>query len=174
MNRGDRTVQWSVAATPEGSARFAYSERGFCVLTIHTAEEAFLARVKRLTGHQPVRRGPDGVAGAYARLITGWFQGHDPDAPIDLRGLSRFQQRVLRTLQQVPRGRVVTYGHLATRIGRPGAARAVGQAVANNPVALLIPCHRVVPKHGGVGHYSSGGTAVKQRLLQAEGVSELR
>lgn len=89
--------------------------------------------------------------------------------PIDLRGLTRFQQKVLKILQQTPRGEVRTYAWLARKSGRPKAARAVGNAMARNPVPILIPCHRVVPTAGGIGNYGLGA-AMKRRLLLSEGV----
>jgi methylated-DNA-[protein]-cysteine S-methyltransferase len=89
--------------------------------------------------------------------------------PIDLSSLSEFQQTVLRTLQQVPRGEVRSYTWLARKAGRPRAARAVGNTMARNPVPILIPCHRIVPAKGGIGNYGMG-SALKRKLLQREGV----
>jgi methylated-DNA-[protein]-cysteine S-methyltransferase len=81
-----------------------------------------------------------------------------------------FQQRVLRAEAQVPRGRVTTYGRLAGCIGAPGAARAVGHALAYNPFPLIIPCHRAVRSDGGLGGFQ-GGLSMKRRLLEMEGVA---
>jgi methylated-DNA-[protein]-cysteine S-methyltransferase len=64
---------------------------------------------------------------------------------------------------------VITYAELARRAGSPGAARAVGSAMAANPLPVVIPCHRVVRSDGGAGDYSAGGTAVKRRMLRTEG-----
>jgi methylated-DNA-[protein]-cysteine S-methyltransferase len=75
---------------------------------------------------------------------------------------------VLRALARVSYGRTVTYGELAARVGQPRGARAVGQAMARNPVPLVIPCHRVVASGGGLGGYG-GGLALKRRLLDLEG-----
>jgi O-6-methylguanine DNA methyltransferase len=90
--------------------------------------------------------------------------------PLDLSGLSPFHRRVLRAALRIPYGRTVTYSDLARRVGRPAAARAVGQAMARNPVPLVIPCHRVVAAGGGLGGYS-GGLALKRRLLALEGAA---
>ena len=90
--------------------------------------------------------------------------------PIDLCGLSDFQTKVLKTLQEVPRGNVRTYAWLARKAGRPGAARAVGNTMARNPVPILIPCHRVVPSSGGTGNYGLGKSR-KRELLSLEGVA---
>ena len=87
--------------------------------------------------------------------------------PVDLSGLPAFQRRVLETLRRVPYGRTITYGRLASEAGRPRAARAVGQAMAHNPVPLIVPCHRVVASSGGLGGFG-GGLALKRRLLALE------
>lgn len=94
-----------------------------------------------------------------------------PDLPLDLSTGTAFQRDVWQALRGIPAGEVRTYGEIAGTAGRPGAARAVGNAVAANPIVLLVPCHRVVPASGGVGGYSAvGGPGLKRELLQAEGV----
>ncbi|MBW6399677.1 methylated-DNA--[protein]-cysteine S-methyltransferase [Roseomonas sp. HJA6] len=90
-----------------------------------------------------------------------------PDLPLALRG-TPFQKAVWAALRQIPPGRTATYAEVAARIGRPGAARAVARACAANPVALVIPCHRVVPAAGGVGGWRWGATR-KHALLMREG-----
>ncbi len=80
-----------------------------------------------------------------------------------------FQQKIYKLLRKIPPGQHISYGALASRAGRPGAARAVGSAMANNPIALIIPCHRVVKADGSLGQYSApGGTDLKQKLLDIE------
>ena len=87
-----------------------------------------------------------------------------------LRDLTAFEQSVLRVLKSAPRGRVTTYGELARASGRPGAARAVGNALHKNPDAPRVPCHRVVKSGGYSGGYA-GGPKKKTALLRAEGVA---
>ena len=90
------------------------------------------------------------------------------DVAVDLR-VPPFEREVLEEVRRIPPGETRSYSDIARRNGRPGAARAVGNAVAHNPTPLVIPCHRVVPMHGGVGNYSAtGGTRTKQRLLSRE------
>ncbi len=82
-----------------------------------------------------------------------------------------FCQAVWKACAQIPRGQVRTYGWVARSIGKPGAARAVGQALAKNPFAPAVPCHRVVGADGRLTGFSApGGVAAKRRLLQREGV----
>lgn len=91
-------------------------------------------------------------------------------ADLDLDGMNGFAQRTLTACREIPRGRVMTYGGLAAALGAPGAARAVGNAMASNPFALIIPCHRVIRNGGGLGGFGGGGPAMKRRLLEQEGV----
>ncbi|MFA6213930.1 MAG: MGMT family protein [Candidatus Micrarchaeia archaeon] len=94
------------------------------------------------------------------------FTGKQREA---LAKLTSFQQKVLMACAKIPKGKTMTYGELARAIGRPCAARAVGGALAINPLAPLIPCHRVVRADGGLGGYSAkGGRARKLLLLKKE------
>jgi O-6-methylguanine DNA methyltransferase len=88
----------------------------------------------------------------------------------DLRGLTEFQQSVLRKTREIPRGQVRPYGWVAREIGHPAAVRAVGTALANNPIPYFIPCHRVVRTDGEIGNYGGGGPEAKKSILAMEGV----
>jgi methylated-DNA-[protein]-cysteine S-methyltransferase len=102
--------------------------------------------------------------------LADYFAGRPPTLPtLDLKG-SEFQRTVWRALLEIPWGEVRTYGQLAEALGRPGAARAVGAANAENPVAILVPCHRVVAAGGRLGGYS-GGLQLKRALLAHEAAS---
>ena len=90
-------------------------------------------------------------------------------ADIDTSRLYPFQKTVLLCERQIPYGRVSTYGRLAVKIGNPGAARAVGMALARNPFPLIIPCHRTIQANGSLGGFQ-GGVKLKRRLLEIEGV----
>ncbi len=88
----------------------------------------------------------------------------------DLRGLTPFSQAVLRKTLEISRGQVRPYGWVAREIGHPAAVRAVGTALANNPIPYFIPCHRVIRSDGVIGNYGGGGPEAKKQILSLEGV----
>src|SRR5438132_5821888 len=88
----------------------------------------------------------------------------------DLRRLTPFSQAVLRKTLEIPRGQVRPYGWIAREIGHPAAVRAVGTALANNPIPYFIPCHRVIRTDGIIGNYGGGGPEAKAKILTLEGV----
>ena len=89
--------------------------------------------------------------------------------PVSIDNLCRFSRKVLSTCRNIEFGRTVSYSHLAEKSGSPAAGRAVGNALAKNPLPLIIPCHRVVRVDGGIGGFTApGGTALKIRLLEHE------
>lgn len=104
-----------------------------------------------------------------ARELAAYWQ--DPrqrfGVPLDLQG-TPFQREVWRSLSEIPAGRTVSYADIAARIGRPRAVRAVGAAVGANPVAIIVPCHRVIGRDGSLTGYA-GGLARKTTLLRHEG-----
>jgi methylated-DNA-[protein]-cysteine S-methyltransferase len=116
---------------------------------------------------------PGRIDMALAQRIDAYFQG-DLDAladvPVDVSGLPPFRQEVLTALRDVRGGTFTSYGKLAVEIGRPGAARAVGQAVATNPIPVVIPCHRVLAADGSLGGFS-GGLERKRWLLTHEQIA---
>ena len=89
------------------------------------------------------------------------------DLTLDLSGLTDFRRDVLMRTARLPFGATLSYGELAAAVGRPGAARAVGSAEGSNPIAIVIPCHRVVRSDGAIGEYG-GGTDAKRWLLEHE------
>lgn len=106
------------------------------------------------------------------------WRGYIPEAiergtpgklPVDLSSVTDFQQSVLRTTATIPKGEVRPYGWVAREIHRPKAVRAVGTALARNPVPLIVPCHRVIRSDGHIGNYSLGGPHSKTTLLEHEG-----
>ncbi len=111
------------------------------------------------------------AARGFLRALRRYFGGVDPGVEaeeLDLSGATDFQSRVFDELMEVPRGEVVTYGELAGRVGVPGGARAIGQAVGRNPLPIFVPCHRVVAAGRAVGGFGAG-TGWKKGLLAQEG-----
>ncbi len=137
------------------------------------ASDTGVVRVDFLAADSPrVKTHGDGAAAEirdYAvRELAAYADGDGVLAcPVDLTGLPPFQRRVLTALRKVRRGRTITYGELAERVGSPGGARAVGNACANNPVPLWVPCHRVLASGGKLGGFN-GGLDVKRALLRME------
>jgi methylated-DNA-[protein]-cysteine S-methyltransferase len=124
-------------------------------------------------GRKPARiandweRDASAFASAIAQLDE-YFDGRRAtfDVPLELRG-SPFEQRVWRALQDIPYGETASYGEVAQRIGAPSAARAVGLANGRNPIAVIVPCHRVIGANGTLTGYG-GGLERKQLLLELE------
>lgn len=118
--------------------------------------------------HRPLIRAE--APSAWGRHIPEAIERGTPgDLPVDLRSVTDFQERVLRKTATIPRGEVRPYGWVAHEIDNPKAVRAVGSAVARNPIPLIIPCHRVVRTDGHIGNYSLGGPHNKIELLEHEG-----
>ena len=122
-------------------------------------------------GHPPTA---DPVLAEAARQLSAYFSGdlRDFDLPLRLRG-TPFQTSVWQALREIPYGRTISYGELARAIDRPGAARAVGRANAQNPLAIVVPCHRVIGADGDLTGYA-GGLGVKAALLALEAGSPSR
>lgn len=133
-----------------------------------------LTRVEFQDGERPVRPQPDwredqGVLDEAREQLQAYFEGRRQrfTLPVAPEG-TPFQQRVWQELQEIPWGTTTTYREIAERLGQPAAVRAVGHANGRNPIAIVIPCHRVVGANGRLTGYA-GGIAVKRRLLQHEG-----
>lgn len=113
---------------------------------------------------------PRDVQDIVARL-TGYFDGKGHDfqgVRVDLSGVPPFHLKVLEKLRELPAGQTLTYGQLALMVGSPGAARAVGQAMARNPIPIIIPCHRVVASNGPGGFSLFGSLNAKEELLRLD------
>jgi methylated-DNA-[protein]-cysteine S-methyltransferase len=114
-----------------------------------------------------------GVARDLQQRIMAYFEGENvdfsTDPAVDLTGRGPFERAVLNACRRIPAGQTLTYTALAGQVGRCQAARAVGNAMAGNPIPLIVPCHRVVRTDGGLGGFSApGGPATKQRMLDHE------
>jgi methylated-DNA-[protein]-cysteine S-methyltransferase len=144
-----------VAATPGGLCRISYTVEG---------QDELVARV---FGVRVLRSPLDEVR----RELDEYFEGSRRafDLPIDLR-VAPFHAEVLRELARVPYGQTDTYGHLASLVGRPRAARAVGMVMNRNPIPIVLPCHRIVGANGSLTGYG-GGLPAKRFLLGLEGAT---
>ncbi|MFA9492017.1 MAG: methylated-DNA--[protein]-cysteine S-methyltransferase [Anaerolineales bacterium] len=143
------------------------TDHGLVSLQFVDTEDEFRARIeqRRIVYAPGKLEEATQQVGEYLRGERKAFQ-----LPVDLSGMTPFQQTVLNEVSEVPRGEVVTYGDLARRIGKPRAARAVGQALGSNPVPIVVPCHRVIASDGSLGGYSGRrGIKTKEALLTLEG-----
>lgn len=176
----DEVLARATVDSPIGPLIVETTAEGLVALSFASAESD--ARAAGVVAEQgPVVSGGRDVAGAAARAdqhlgtvvreLAEYMAGERTsfDIPIDWSRSTGFRRDVLEELTRVPFGAVVTYGELASRVGHPRAARAVGTAMATNPVAVVVPCHRVVRSGGRVGGYG-GGAEMKAWLLELEGV----
>lgn len=159
-----------VPDSPIGAFFVGVSERGVVALSFAESEDRFRDWLQHRVRAIVVRE-PSKLREVVSQVLD-YLEGRRKSFAFeyDLRSLTPFQRNVLTTVQEVPRGEYLTYGELARRIGKPGAARAVGQALGSNPIPVLIPCHRVLASDGSLGGYSGrGGVRTKEALLRLEG-----
>ena len=171
---GLTTVGYDRLDSPLGPLWVAISPRG--VATIHYGEEPSPSELKRLVrvygpGIVPDHRRSSDLA----RELDQYFNGRrrEFDIAYDLSGLTPFQTRVLNATAKIPFGSVSTYGAIAKRAGNQKASRAAGGALNQNPIPIVVPCHRVVGSTGRLVGYA-GGLDVKSRLLGIEGADLTR
>jgi AraC family transcriptional regulator, regulatory protein of adaptative response / methylated-DNA-[protein]-cysteine methyltransferase len=161
------TIAYATADSPFGRVLVAATERGICAVSIGESDDALVAGLAAEYPRATIRHDEDALQSAIASVL-----GHlDHRAslsgvPLDIAG-TPFQRDVWQALRQIPAGERRTYGEVAADLGKPSAARAVASACAANPVALLIPCHRVVRGDGEIGGYR-WGAGRKRTLLEAE------
>jgi AraC family transcriptional regulator of adaptative response/methylated-DNA-[protein]-cysteine methyltransferase len=150
-------IRHGLHPTPFGRALIAVTARGVCGLHFVDGENAALDRLRATWPHAVLRRDPAGTASLASRIFAPLAAPAAKPLALLVRG-TNFQIQVWRALLALPFGAVTSYGGIARRIGAPGATRAVGNAVAANPVAYLIPCHRVLRESGEMGGYRWGET----------------
>jgi len=155
--------------TPLGQAFVAWNGRGVSWIGRAPDRAEFEARFRADVGRDIARTDelPERLRRAIARRIAG---DRRVRIPLDLRGHTAFEVAVWMKALEIPRGEVRPYGWIAAEIGKPRAVRAVGTALAHNPVPLVVPCHRVVRSDGMIGQYSMGGPDAKRRVLSSEGL----
>jgi methylated-DNA-[protein]-cysteine S-methyltransferase len=154
--------------TPVGVLGLAAGDHGLRHLSFVEDEDDFLRQLLAEHGDVPVLRSQR--LDAARRALERYFAGKrlEFDVAVDLGDLPPFNRRVLDATSKVPAGRVATYSQIAARAGSPRAARAAGNALHNNPVAIIVPCHRVLRTDGSLGGYG-GGLPIKEWLLRHEG-----
>jgi len=160
-------IAYTIAPCPLGRLMVATTERGICRVSLGGDAAELEAGLRAEFPAALIRRDRSGLAalvGAIVRYLEGRTQ--HLDLPLDVRATA-FQRRVWEALRRIPYGRTRSYRQIARAIGRPGATRAVARACATNPVALVVPCHRVVRADGEAGGYR-WGIERKRALLERE------
>ncbi len=166
-----RAASYHLFETTLGQAGVVWSEAGVCGALLPGEASA-----RAVAQRHPEARAAAGAPPAWVRALVARMVDHlrgrpDPllDVALDLEGASPFDRAVWAAAREVPPGAVMTYGQLASRIGRPGAARAVGGAMGRNRVPFIVPCHRIVAASGLGGFSSVKGLKTKRAMLEAEG-----
>jgi methylated-DNA-[protein]-cysteine S-methyltransferase len=151
-----------------GNLWAAKSQIGLLRLNLPCSEEKFLKELSGQTSVEPEYR-PSKLDNL-SLWLEEYFKGNNKKyaEKFDLRG-SEFQKKVWKSIYKIPYGKLKSYGLLAKEINKPKASRAVGNAVGQNPIAIIIPCHRVIWNNGGIGGFG-GGLDRKRFLLNVEGI----
>lgn len=148
------TIRYGTGPSPFGMAQIAFTARGICHLSFVDDEPAVMAQT---WPDARLQRDDDAAAALLARVFAAPGGGRSGGLALWIGG-TNFQIQVWRALLQVPFGGLLSYRRLAGLVGKPQAARAVGSAVARNPIAFLIPCHRILRESGDVGQYYWGAS----------------
>lgn len=176
---GSARSAYTLLDSPLGTVGVAWKDSLLLAIRLPLGStEATAEALASCTGGLEPGSPPPGVAESLAR-IRRYLAGEEVDLgalPVDLEGVTAFRRRAYEAARALGRGEVIGYGALAARLGSPGAARAVGGAMANNPLPIVVPCHRVVGARGAPGGFSSSrGLEHKAALLALEGYTlELR
>ena len=170
-----RTSHYHVFETAGGWCGIAWNDKGVTRFQLPTSTHDGTERLllRRIAGAEPTEP-PADILHAIA-LVKRYFAGESVDfssVALDLEGQDEFFKQIYAATRRVGWGETTTYGALAKELGAgPEVARDVGQAMAKNPVALIIPCHRVLAAGNKIGGFSApGGSTSKQRMLEMEGV----
>jgi AraC family transcriptional regulator of adaptative response/methylated-DNA-[protein]-cysteine methyltransferase len=153
-NKGEgRSISYSIVNSPLGFVLLAATEKGICAVQLGDSKKALERDFKKeFQAAQLVKNNKH--ARPWTQALVDYLAGHKPWPllPFDVRSTA-FQRRVWDWLRTIPSGETYNYSQAARAIGAPKATRAVARACATNPVALVIPCHRIIPKAGGIGGY---------------------
>ncbi|HEX2420737.1 MAG TPA: MGMT family protein [Acidimicrobiia bacterium] len=160
----------SIYESPVGDLAVTFNPQG--ISSVSLAGLDFENYFQERFGRRLIEARPP--AGWENLIKRGLEAGNPGELPLDLRGVTAFRREIMLIATTIPRGEVRPYQWLARLAGRPGAARAVGTAMATNPIPLIVPCHRVVRADGTLGAYSLGGADNKRVLLTWEGFDSSR
>jgi AraC family transcriptional regulator of adaptative response/methylated-DNA-[protein]-cysteine methyltransferase len=167
------SIRWTIAPIPEGVALIAATDRGLCSVRLGRETETLATDLRAEFPRADVARDDaalSDVASIVADLAVGRQRPEADTLPLDVHATA-FRRRVWEALRRIPFGETRSYGEIAAAVGAPGAARAVGTACAQNPVPVVVPCHRVVGSDGSLHGYAYG-LARKRQLLDAEAKPE--
>jgi len=165
-------IRWSIADTALGRALVATTERGICMIELGDDAEALEEKLHVEFPKAQLERvdaGRDEFLAPRLRAVADALAGRQAQVPVDLIGTA-FQKKVWDVLMKIPHGQTRSYAQIAQQIGHPRSSRAVANACANNHVAIVVPCHRVVRGDGSLGGYR-WGLPLKQRVLERERVA---
>ncbi len=165
------SIRYALANSPLGRVLVAATEKGLCRVEMGEDDAGLIEDLAEEFPRADSVRRDDRALGPYVTEILRRMAGKAPqaDLPLDIR-MTAFQRQVWAALTRIPVGETSTYGAVAAAIGQPKAARAVGNTCGRNPVAIAIPCHRVLRNDGAIGGYAWGSER-KQALIQAESAS---
>ncbi|MHC4337289.1 MAG: methylated-DNA--[protein]-cysteine S-methyltransferase [Planctomycetota bacterium] len=166
-----KTIRYAVFRTKWGYFGLAGTENALLRTHLPLPEPRNLKRW--LLKDLPASKYDKNLFNILQKQIIAYFEGtyvnFDRNIPIVLSEFGAFAKKILLTCRRVRFGRTISYGQLAKKTGTPAGARAVGRVMANNPLPLIIPCHRVIRSDGRIGGFSAqGGTKLKNKLLQFE------
>jgi AraC family transcriptional regulator of adaptative response/methylated-DNA-[protein]-cysteine methyltransferase len=161
------SIRYTSVPSPLGRMLVAATDKGICAIRFGGSDAELEQGLRREYPFAARRREDDGLK-TWTEQLLQCLDGNplDRSLPLDIRSTA-FQRKVWSHLQQIPRGTTESYGEVARKIGAPSAARAVARACATNPVAVAIPCHRVVRENGDLGGYRWGSKR-KEALLSME------
>lgn len=158
------SIRYAITDSRFGKLLVAATERGACAIALGDREERLVETLTRELPSATLERAKD--LDALAAAVVARLEGVDAKVAVDVAGTA-FQRRVWRALERIPFGTTRTYREVAESIGRPTAARAVARACATNPLAIVVPCHRVIRGDGALGGYR-WGLSRKEKLLAHE------
>ena len=169
------TVRYALFQTEIGTCAIAWGENGAVAIELPARDDSRTRARILQRWPMAIEAPPSGNVTRWIAQIVALLQGEGTDlreVDLDLTEIPQFNRQVYEVARAIPPGSTRTYGEIATQLGDPLLARAVGQALGQNPFPIVIPCHRVTAAHGSIGGFSApGGARTKIRMLAIEGVA---